>query len=70
MRVHVWAENRSRPEEAAAMRKTYPLGIEVDIAAYLQRNEDMIVTASNRNDSMQGFDRRVLDKTDVLVYWS
>lgn len=70
MRVHVWAENRSQPEEASAMRKTYPLGIEVDIAVNLQRNEDTIVTASNRNDPMQGFDRRILDRTDVLVYWS
>lgn len=69
MRVHVWAENRPLPEAQKAMRELYPLGIEKQIAMFLQSSGEMHVTTSTMQDPMQGFDREILDKTDVLVYW-
>ena len=70
MRVHVWAEDRPEPGVEARMRQIYPQGVEGTIAALLRENRDKAVTSSTMRDPMQGFDRRILDDTDVLVYWS
>lgn len=69
MHVHVWAEDRPLPQAVEAMRKLYPQGVEGQIAAFLRENEDMTVTTSTMQDPDQGFDRKILDRTDVLVYW-
>ena len=69
MRVHVWAEDRPLPQAVEAMRKLYPQGVEGQIASFLRRNEDMVVTTSTMQDEHQGFDPAVLDEVDVLVYW-
>ena len=70
MRVHVWAEDRPLPEAAEQMRWIYPNGVEGAIADCLREMEGTVVTASTMQDPEQGFDREILDKTDVLVYWS
>ena len=70
MHVHVWAEDRPLPEAEETMRKIYPSGVEGQIAAFLSRQPDTTVTASTLQDPEQGFDRKILDRTDVLVYWS
>ena len=70
MRVHVWAEDRPLPEAEAQMRRIYPKGVEGAIAAFLRENQDMTVTTSTMQDPMQGFERQILDNTNVLVYWS
>ena len=70
MRVHVWAEDRPLPEAAEQMRRIYPNGVEGAIADCLREMEGAIVTTSTMQDPEQGFDREILDKTDVLVYWS
>ena len=69
MHVHIWAEDRPLPQAVEAMRKLYPQGVEGQIAAFLRKNEDMTVTTSTMQDPDQGFDRQILDKIDVLVYW-
>jgi len=70
MHVHVWAEDRPLPEAVEQMRRIYPHGVEGAIAEFLGENPDMTVTTSTMQDPMQGFDRGILDRTDVLVYWS
>ena len=70
MHIHVWAEDRPLPEAVEQMRRIYPHGVEGAIAEFLGENPDMTVTTSTMQDPMQGFDRGILDKTDVLVYWS
>lgn len=70
MRVLVWAEDRPLPEHEKQMRKIYPWGIEGALADILQRNSDMTVTTATMADPEQGLSKAVLDKTDVLVYWS
>lgn len=70
MHVHVWAEDRPLPEAEETMRKIYPSGVEGQIAAFLSRQPDTTVTTSTLQDPEQGFDRKILDRTDVLVYWS
>ena len=70
MHVHIWAEDRPLPEAEETMRKLYPNGVEGQIAAFLRENPDMTVTTSTLQDPDQGIDREILDKTDVLVYWS
>ena len=62
MRVHVWAEDRPLPQAVEAMRKLYPQGVEGQIASFLRRNEDMVVTTSTMQDENQGFDPAVLDE--------
>ena len=69
MHVHVWAEDRPLPQAVDAMRKLYPKGVEGQIAAFLRENEDMTVTTSTMQDPDQGFDREILDRSVVLVYW-
>jgi len=70
MRVHVWAEDRPLPEAEAQMRRLYPNGVEGAIADCLREIPEITVTTSTMQDAMQGFDREILDETDVLVYWS
>ncbi len=70
MHVHVWAEDRPLPEAVEQMHRIYPHGVEGAIADFLRENPDMTVTTSTMQDPMQGFDRGILDHTDVLVYWS
>lgn len=70
MRVHVWAEDRPLPEAQAQMRRLYPRGVEGAIADCLREIPEITVTTATMQDAMQGFDRGILDKTDVLVYWS
>lgn len=69
MHVHVWAEDRPLPQAVEQMRKIYPKGVEGQIATFLSGNPDMTVTTSTMQDAMQGFNREILDRTDVLVYW-
>lgn len=69
MHVHVWAEDRPLPQAEEQIRKLYPKGVEGQIAAFLGETPDMTVTTSTMQDPMQGFDREILDQTDVLVYW-
>lgn len=70
MRVHVWAEDRPLPEAEAQMRRLYPHGVEGAIADCLREIPEITVTTSTMQNAMQGFDREILDETDVLVYWS
>ena len=70
MRVHIWAEDRPLPEAAEQMRSLYPKGVEGAIADCLREMEGVTVTTSTMQGPMQGFDREILNRTDVLVYWS
>lgn len=70
MNVLVWAEDKPLPEHAEAMHRLYPEGIHGQIAAFISAEADMDVSAATMQDPQQGLSRDVLDRTDVLVYWS
>ena len=69
MNVLVWEENRPLDEHKEAFGRVYPDGIRAVIAEFLGRNGDMNVTTATMQDAEQGLSDRVLDETDVLVFW-
>lgn len=70
IRVHVWAEDRPLPFAQEQMRKLYPSGIQGAIADFLMKQTDMTVTTAVMADEEQGLSGKILDQTDVLIFWS
>jgi trehalose utilization protein len=70
IRVHVWAEDRPLPQAEAEMRRLYPQGIEGAVAGFLTAQKDMLASKSVMADPEQGLSADILEKTDVLVFWS
>lgn len=70
IRVHVWAEDRPLPCAEEKMRKIYPKGIEGAIADFLSKQPDITITTATMADTDQGLSKKILDQTDVLVFWS
>lgn len=70
MNVLVWAEDRPSVDAEKKMRQLYPRGIQGRIEEILSENEDMNITTATMQDPEQGLPRELLNKTDVLVFWS
>ena len=70
MKVHVWAENRPLPLAVDVMKRLYPQGIEGAISAFLSKDEGLEPSSSTSFDEDYGLSDAMLQKTDVLVYWS
>ena len=70
IRVLVWAENKPLPEHRERMKKLYPSGIEGAIADFLKKDEELCVYTATMQEEEQGLSQEVLDKTDVIVFWS
>jgi trehalose utilization protein len=70
IRVHVWAEDKPLPDAKERMSRLYPFGIQGAIAEFLKEQPDMEVTVAVMADENQGLSGKILDRTDVLVYWS
>ncbi len=63
VRVLVWDEQQ--PEQ----RAVYPEFLGRAIADHLERQRGISVRCAALDDAEQGLDPRILDKTDVLVWW-
>lgn len=69
IRVTVWNENLHEQRQAE-VRAIYPEGIHGCIAGFLEENDDIFVRTATFDDVEHGLTQRVLDNTDVLIYWS
>ena len=69
MRVTIWNENlhEKRQEE---VRLLYPDGIHGCIRQFLEKNEDLEIRTATFEEPEHGLTQKVLDETDVLIYWS
>ena len=68
IRVTVWNEylHEKNNSKVAAI---YPEGIHGCIAAFLGKNEDMIIRTATLEEPEHGLTQEVLDNTDVLIWW-
>ncbi|WP_146684838.1 ThuA domain-containing protein [Limihaloglobus sulfuriphilus] len=66
--VTVWNEFRHE-RHSSAVRSVYPEGIHQAIAAYLASHPDMLLKAVTLSDPEQGLGEKVLNDTDVLLWW-
>lgn len=57
-------------EGCAKIKEVYPLGVTGTIAAHLEKCEDMEITHVNMLMDEFGLPDELLEKTDVLVWWS
>lgn len=69
IRVTVWNEffHETISEE---IRRVYPDGLHGAIAAFLGKNDDMVVRTATMDEPENGLSEEVLDNTDVLVWWA
>jgi len=68
IRVTVWGENvheRKNP----LVRKIYPRGMHTTIAAGIAEDRSLKVRTATLQQPQHGLTKRVLDETDVLVWW-
>lgn len=67
-RVTVWNEFRHEKEHED-VRAVYPEGIHQAIAAFLGKQEDIVVRTATMDEPEHGLTDEVLDDTDVLIWW-
>lgn len=67
-RVTVWNEFRHEREHED-VKAVYPEGIHQAIAAFLSREEDIVVRTATLDEPEHGLTDEVLDNTDVLIWW-
>src|SRR5438477_12969918 len=68
IRVTVWGENvheRKNP----LVRKIYPRGMHTTIAHGIAEDRSLKVHTATLQQPQHGLTKRVLDETDVLVWW-
>jgi len=68
IKVTVWNEykdTQKKPEVAAV----YPEGLHKAIAAFLNQDSEISANVSIITDEEQGLSEKVLDNTDVLIWW-
>ena len=66
--VTVWNEY-THEKNSEHVRSIYPDGIHGAIAAFLGKNEDIVVKTATLDDPECGLTEEVLKDTDVLVWW-
>jgi len=68
IRVTVWNEytDTQKKEEVASV---YPEGLHKTIAAFLNRDPGISANVSIITDEEQGLSEKILDNTDVLIWW-
>lgn len=69
LRVTVWCEGLDPIQEPKAVA-CYPDDINGCIGAFLAKSEDMTVALHSQKEPENGLSQRILDETDVLVWWS
>ena len=68
IRVVVWNEFKHEKEDAK-VKANYPNGIHECIAGWLRKEPDMDVENGNTPEKEHGLTQKVLDNTDVLIWW-
>ena len=68
-RVTVWNEFKHE-RELAEIRRVYPEGIHGCIAGFLKEEPDFMVRTATFDMEEHGLTEEVLQKTDVLIFWS
>ena len=68
IKVTVWNEY-THEKNSEHVRSIYPDGIHGAIAAFLGKNEDIVVNTATLDDPECGLTEEVLKDTDVLVWW-
>lgn len=68
IKVTVWNEY-THEKNSEHVRSIYPDGIHGAIAAFLGKNEDIVVNTATLDDTECGLTEEVLKDTDVLVWW-
>ncbi len=68
IKVTVWNEY-THEKNSEHVRSIYPDGIHGAIAAFLGKNEDIVVKTATLDDPECGLTEEVLKDTDVLVWW-
>lgn len=69
IRVTVWNEFKHE-REFEAIRSVYPEGIHGCIAGFLGKEEDIAVRTATFEEPEHGLTEKVLEETDVLIFWS
>ncbi len=69
IRVTVWNEFKHE-REFAQIRHVYPEGIHGCIAGFLGEEQDLFVRTATFDMEEHGLTEEVLQKTDVLIFWS
>jgi len=68
IRVTVWNEYKET-QKTPQIASVYPEGLHQTIAAFLNRDSGISVGTSIITDEEQGLSKKVLDNTDVLIWW-
>lgn len=69
LHVTVWSEGLNGGWQPLAV-ETYPQDINTCIGGFLAKNPDMEVELHTLSEPEHGLTQEVIDRTDVLVYWS
>ncbi len=69
IRVTVWYEFMHEKNDPAIAEK-FPDGMHGFIRDFLKTDEDLEITTTTFYDNEQGLEQELLDRTDVLVWWS
>ena len=69
IRVTVWNEFIHEQTEEP-VKKIYPNGIHQAIADFLKTDEEIEIRTATQQDPEHGFSQKMLDETDVLIYWA
>lgn len=68
MKITIWNELPAE-KERSAVKRAYPEGMSEAIAQIF-RNNDNIVTISSQNLDYDGLSEKLLQNTDILIYWA
>ena len=69
IKVTVWNEYFKDKQGTGEVAKVYPEGFHNVIAAALNKEKDIKASASLISDAEQGLTEKILDNTDVLIWW-
>lgn len=69
IRVTVWGEN-VHERKNAIVREIYPRGMHTTIAEGIAEERQFVVRTSTLQQGQHGLTKRVLDETDVLIWWA
>lgn len=68
IRVTIWNEYRHEIQHEE-IRKVYPQGIHMALAAYLKTHEELEIRTATLDEPEHGLSEDVLNSTDVLLWW-
>lgn len=66
MKITIWNEDLHHERR---VEKAYPQGMNAAVASIFDGADDISVTTATLADSEQGLPKKLLDETDVLIWW-